>query len=187
MRLIILALIMSLVPFQAMSLTREELQQKVVQLEEKHNIPEGLFNSIVLVESNYNIEAINPKIKKGTAIDSFGLTQLTEDTAKHHCGLTKAEIYNPIKNLNCGAKVLKYQLERFKTFKNKISYAASAYNDGTPCVCDGKVYKWPVYDNRICRMPRSKTPKVCSPNQKGRFWNQDYVNKVNKNLPRKES
>lgn len=89
-----------------------------------NKVPENLFHALILVESNYNPNAINTT----APVKSYGLTQLTVATAKHRCRLKKKDIMDPKKNLFCGAKVLAYQLKRYQGDTDK---ALSAYNAGT--------------------------------------------------------
>lgn len=89
-----------------------------------HGIDAKLFHAIILAESNYNKDAINNMAKT----KSYGLAQLTADTAKSICGLKFKDIMEPFKNLMCGAKVFKMQLDRYEGDEKK---ALSAYNAGT--------------------------------------------------------
>lgn len=94
------------------------------QAAKANGIEPELFHALVMVESSFNPKAIN----KTARIKSYGLAQLTIDTAQHHCKLSKKEIMDPTKNLFCGAKVLRYQLRRYK---GDVDKALSAYNAGT--------------------------------------------------------
>lgn len=89
-----------------------------------YDVPVNVLHSVITVESGYRPRAIN----KTARIRSYGLTQLTIDTAWHHCGLPKAKIMDPRSNIFCGAKVLSYQLRRYR---GNIDKALSAYNAGT--------------------------------------------------------
>lgn len=89
-----------------------------------HGVNPELFHALVMVESTFKPNAVN----RTARIKSYGLAQLTIDTAWHHCKLSKEEIMEPAKNLNCGAKVLSHQLRRYK---GDVDKALSAYNAGT--------------------------------------------------------
>ena len=156
-----------------------------------------MLHTLIVMESNYQHKAINPKDpNRGVAVTSYGLGQLTEDTAWDVCGLFKDELYDPFKNIECSAKLVKYQLNRYK---KDISYAVAAYNAGTPCVCDGVYYKRPMWDYKlkktvegICYVDASFTDHVVFGSRKkmrnpveakcgifeiGKFLNQEYVDK----------
>lgn len=95
-----------------------------IQAATANGIDPKLFAALVAVESTFKPNAINSTAR----IKSYGLSQLTIVTAKHHCKLDESEIMDPKKNLFCGAKVLAHQLRRYKGDVNK---ALSAYNAGT--------------------------------------------------------
>ncbi len=90
----------------------------------KHKVPAIILASIIHQESAFNPRALNDK----APVWSYGLGQLTLDTATSHCRLPKSQIYDIRKNIACSARVLKYQLERYD---DKIKMAVSAYNAGT--------------------------------------------------------
>ena len=148
---------------------------KIISNTEKAlQLPKNLLSAILEFESHFQPLAVNYK-KPGVAVTSHGLGQLTLDTAAAHCNLQLADLYSPNKNINCSAKVLKYQLIRYAN----VDYAIAAYNSGTPCVCDGKVYRYNGWhDGEVCRKPRSHKPFVCNMEEKGRFLNQYYVDSV---------
>lgn len=85
------------------------------------------------MESCFNPKAVNDKAK----IASYGLGQLTLATARAYCGLEKKDIFNGEKNGACAAKVFATQ---YKRFKKNLTLTVLAYNEGTPCVCNGKFY-----------------------------------------------
>jgi len=94
---------------------------------QKQNISPLLLHAIVKVESHYRPDAVN-KVKPGVAIASYGLGQLTLDTAASHCKLGVKNIFDAKKNVECAAKVLAYQLKRYG---GDEQLAISAYNSGT--------------------------------------------------------
>lgn len=165
--------------------SRSELEQIVADAEKKHGLPSGMLHAIVMVESNYTIRALNPASRKGTAITSYGIGQLTLATARHHCKLSEQEIYDPKKNIDCSAIVLKYQLERHH---HAIDNAVAAYNAGTPCRCNGEIFvKWLYiksersYGDVPCqRYIKKDGHKVLIPiscSIFGEFLNQHYVDR----------
>lgn len=162
-------------PLQALS--QKELKRLVLQTEIDYLIPGYLLDAIIQQESSYRIKAVNYKGNEGVVETSYGLGQLTKDTAQSHCNLkTIKQIYDPKKNVKCAAKVLQYQLNRYK---GNINRAVAAYQWGTPCECDGKVYKQKLsYKIRTCKTWHrgQLVPLQC--NHFGIFWNQDYVDSV---------
>jgi soluble lytic murein transglycosylase-like protein len=144
------------------------------QTERALQLPQNLLAAILQFESSFRPKAINTQ-KPGVAVTSHGLGQLTLDTAAAHCRMRLSDLYNPLMNIRCSAKVLRYQLDRFED----LDYAIAAYNSGTPCVCDGKVYRYQGWhDGEVCRMPRSRKIFSCSSNDEGRFLNQRYVDGI---------
>ena len=85
------------------------------------------------MESCFNPKAINDKAK----IASYGFGQLTLATAKAHCNLEKKDIFDQRKNGECAAKVFANQ---YKRFNKSLLLTILAYNEGTPCICDGRFY-----------------------------------------------
>jgi hypothetical protein len=120
--------------------------------------------------------------KPGVAIESKGLGQLTVDTAWQHCRMSAADLHDPEKNVLCSAKVLKYQLNRYRSKDNAVEWAVAAYNWGTPCACKSGVYtkslrKSGELTEITCRKRGSLEPLTCSASEEGKFFNQDYVDK----------
>lgn len=143
------------------------IQDRVLKVEKEFGIEAGLLYAIVKQESNFQPAAVNPNTNVGVSVTSHGLGQLTASTAWYQCRLKPDQIYNVNLNLRCSAKVLKYQLERFE---NNKKLALAAYNDGTPCVCDGKRYRY------------YGTQDYCGPKTScgitGQIRNQAYVSEV---------
>lgn len=82
-----------------------------------NGIDPKVFVALIHIESSFN-----PRAKSKNA---YGLAQLTKPTIKRFCPGIK--VFDPAQNLNCGAKVLRYQLDRYKDLRK----ALSAYNAGT--------------------------------------------------------
>lgn len=71
---------------------------------------------------------MNPLAVNGQArIQSFGLGQLTERTARKVCGLQQKDIFDMSKNIDCAAKHLSSQVKRYN---GDLDKAASSYNAG---------------------------------------------------------
>lgn len=103
-------------------------------LEIKNNLPKDSLRTIIKMESNFNPSIIN----KEAPIRSYGIGQLTVETAKSHCNLSKEKILDYYNNLRCSAKVFKYQISRYK---GDLEKAVVAYNMGTPCICSEGFFK----------------------------------------------
>jgi len=80
----------------------------------------ALVEAVVTVESSGNPKAYN---KHSGAV---GLMQLTEIVYKKICGLTKAEAFEPRRNVACGTLFLNHLLFRF----NNLEKALVFYNNG---------------------------------------------------------
>lgn len=155
----------------------KDLKKLVLRTEFTYDIPKYLLDAIIQQESSYQVKAVNPKsYRNKVKIASYGLGQLTKDTAKWHCDLDLKNIYNPVKNINCAAKVLKWQLDRYN---GNMKRAVAAYQWGSPCECNGKVYQQQLLDEtRVCkkRIKNKLVPMGCK--KRGLFWNQYYVDSV---------
>lgn len=93
----------------------------------KYGIPWPLFSALVSRESGWNPNIVSPK-------GAQGLTQLMPATARE-LGVTNA--FDPMQNLNAGARYLAQQFARFGNW----SLALAAYNAGAVNVAK--------YGNRI--------------------------------------
>jgi soluble lytic murein transglycosylase-like protein len=152
--------------FMSFSAFAAPLQSLVKTLEADYAIPAGLLDSLVSYESGYNPNSTNPR-KGKNRVASYGLGQLTLNTARRFCGIhTVKALYNPQLNLRCSAKLLHNLLARYRN--SSVSWAIAAYNAGTPCICDGRRYR---RGRRSCRASK----RHC---HKGEFLNQKYVSDV---------
>ena len=88
---------------------------------EKYKIPKILFHAMIMHESSYREDNVNPKDP------SYGLGQLTPGTAWRKCKLPRYLIMDPYRNINCSALYLAEQLKRYH---GNINKAVSAYNAG---------------------------------------------------------
>ncbi|HEY1336648.1 MAG TPA: lytic transglycosylase domain-containing protein [Bryobacteraceae bacterium] len=93
----------------------------VEQIAAQHDLPPQLIHSVIKVESNYNPYAVS---RKG----AFGLMQLIPETARR---FGVANVFNPIDNIQGGAKYLKYLLD---LYKGNYPLALAAYNAGEAAV-----------------------------------------------------
>ncbi len=125
-------------------------------------------------------------------MSSYGLGQLTIDTAIAHCRLAAWEIHDVVKNVMCSAKVLRSQLDRYVSKDDRIAWAVAAYNSGTPCVCDGAFYikTLPSYNRATGQLEledqtcfrKNGAPLTCGHDEEGKFWNQEYIDKFRGNF-----
>src|SRR3546814_4973266 len=90
----------------------------------EHGIPVGLFDAMIIRESQYQPNIYSPK-------NAFGLTQLMPGTAAQ-LGVDR---YHVESNLRGGAKYLRRQLDRFGHYH----LALAAYNAGPGRVRNGAV------------------------------------------------
>ena len=102
--------------------------QVVDEVSRTYGLESALLHAVISVESRYNPKAVS---KKGAA----GLMQLMPQTAKRY-GV--ADAFDPLQNLNGGARYLR---DLLRLFNNNTSLALAAYNAGEQAVMK--------YGNRI--------------------------------------
>jgi len=102
--------------------------QVVDEVSRTYGVESALLHAVISVESRYNPKAVS---KKGAA----GLMQLMPQTAKRY-GV--ADAFDPLQNLNGGARYLR---DLLRLFNNNTSLALAAYNAGEQAVMK--------YGNRI--------------------------------------
>jgi hypothetical protein len=88
----------------------------------EYGIPVGLFDALIIRESNYQADIVSRK-------NAFGLTQLMPETAAG-MGVNR---FDAVENLRGGARYLRRQLDRF----GQIHLALAAYNAGPGRVRNG--------------------------------------------------
>lgn len=101
----------------------EQILISVKRVSKKTGIPQQLIMSLVNKESGFNPEIVS---RSG----AIGLTQIMPVTGQSECGLSKGDLYDIDKNLNCGITYLDKQLKYFK----RIDLAVAAYNAGPGAV-----------------------------------------------------
>jgi len=115
------------VPAAAMPKARSGLGRKagydqvVDEVSRTYGLESALLHAVISVESRYNPKAVS---KKGAA----GLMQLMPQTAKRY-GV--ADAFDPVQNLNGGARYLR---DLLRLFNNNTSLALAAYNAGEQAV-----------------------------------------------------
>ena len=97
------------------------INEAVEAIAATQSLPPELVHSVIKVESNYNTQAVSPK-------GALGLMQLMPETARRF-GVSNA--FDPIDNIQGGAKYLKYLLD---LYKGDYSLALAAYNAGEGAV-----------------------------------------------------
>ncbi|HEY1497144.1 MAG TPA: lytic transglycosylase domain-containing protein [Candidatus Solibacter sp.] len=93
----------------------------VERIAAEHSLPPQLIHSVIKVESNYNPNAVSSK-------GALGLMQLIPSTARRF-GVSDA--FNPVQNIQGGAKYLRYLLD---LFDGSYPLALAAYNAGEAAV-----------------------------------------------------
>ena len=87
----------------------------------EQSLPAELLHSVIQVESNYNPGAVSPK-------GAQGLMQLMPETARR---FGVPDSFDPVENIQGGAKYLKYLLD---LYKGDYPRALAAYNAGEKAV-----------------------------------------------------
>lgn len=103
-----------------MAASRQQLETLARLIARKHGIPENLFVSLVRHESGFNPRAVS-------RAGAMGLTQLMPGTAR---ALGVKNPFDPVQNLEGGARYLKQQYNRF----GRWDLALAAYNAGPGAV-----------------------------------------------------
>ncbi len=102
----------------APTLPRLSLREEAERIALNHGINPAIFRAVVSHESRWDPFAVS---KAG----ALGLAQVMPEHLKF-CGLkSKQELFDPIKNLNCGAKVFKEQLRKYPLVSALRHYNAS--------------------------------------------------------------
>jgi len=96
-------------------------ERVVDEVSHTYGLESALLHAVISVESRYNPKAVSPK---GAA----GLMQLMPQTAKRY-GV--ADAFDPLQNLNGGARYLR---DLLRLFNNDTSLALAAYNAGEHAV-----------------------------------------------------
>jgi Transglycosylase SLT domain len=97
------------------------IDEAVSRIAAEHSLPPQLIHSVIKVESNYNPHAVSSK-------GALGLMQLIPATARRF-GVNDA--FNPIQNIQGGAKYLRYLLD---LYNGDYPLALAAYNAGEGAV-----------------------------------------------------
>lgn len=99
---------------------RAILEHEAEKAAAKHGIDHRIFKALVKVESAWNPKAKSP-------VGARGLTQVMIQNSKR-CGLKNpSELWDPVKNLHCGAQILS---EDLRTYGGNMRNALKSYNCG---------------------------------------------------------
>jgi soluble lytic murein transglycosylase-like protein len=131
------------------------LDAAVRQIAAEQSLPPELLHSVIQVESNYNPGAISPK-------GAQGLMQLIPATARR---FGVSDSFDPVENIQGGAKYLKYLLD---LYKGDYPRALAAYNAGEKAVAKyGGVPPYPETQNYVAqvkkRLGAAKPPMQAKP------------------------
>jgi soluble lytic murein transglycosylase-like protein len=97
------------------------IDEAVGRIAAEHSLPPELVHSVIKVESNYNPNAVSSK-------GALGLMQLIPSTARR---FGVADVFNPVENIQGGAKYLRYLLDLYNW---DFRLALAAYNAGEAAV-----------------------------------------------------
>jgi soluble lytic murein transglycosylase-like protein len=85
----------------------------------RYNVKSSLICAIINQESGWKPRVVS-------SVGAIGLMQIMPSIGESACNLNRNELFNPSKNIHCGVRYFKKQLNRFKSIK----LALCAYNAG---------------------------------------------------------
>lgn len=103
----------------AKTVTLKELRQSAAQAANKYGVDVSLAYAIIKQESAWQSKVTS---KAG----AIGIMQIMPATGKSFCNLSKKELFDHEKNLDCGMRYFSEQLKRF----GSVKLALCAYNAG---------------------------------------------------------
>jgi soluble lytic murein transglycosylase-like protein len=113
------------------------INQAVARIAAEHSLPVQLIHSVIKVESNYNPYAVSSK-------GALGMMQLIPETARR---FGVKNVFNPVENIQGGAKYLRYLLD---LFDGSYPLALAAYNAGEAAVTKyGGIPPYPETQNYV--------------------------------------
>lgn len=98
----------------------KDYSELIAKYAKKHGVPEKLIRQVINVESSGKADAVSPT-------GPVGLMQVSTGVAKS-AGYSKADMYDPEKNIDAGTK---YLASNLKAFNGNVSHALLGYNQGT--------------------------------------------------------
>jgi hypothetical protein len=130
------------VPGAAAPAIPANLEEAVARIAREHSLPPQLIHSVIRVESNYNPYAVSGK-------GALGIMQLVPETARR---FGVRNVFNPVENIQGGAKYLRYLLD---LFDGSYPLALAAYNAGEAAVARyGGVPPYPETQNYVMLVRR---------------------------------
>jgi hypothetical protein len=118
------------------------IEEAVARIAAEHSLPAQLIHSVIKVESNYNPYAVSSK-------GALGMMQLIPETARR---FGVKNVFNPVENIQGGAKYLRYLLD---LFDNSYPLALAAYNAGEAAVARyGGIPPYPETQNYVILVRR---------------------------------
>jgi hypothetical protein len=113
------------------------IEEAVARIAAEHSLPAQLIHSVIKIESNYNPYAVSSK-------GALGMMQLIPETARR---FGVKNVFNPVENIQGGAKYLRYLLD---LFDNSYPLALAAYNAGEAAVARyGGIPPYPETQNYV--------------------------------------
>jgi soluble lytic murein transglycosylase-like protein len=118
------------------------IEEAVERIAAEHSLSPLLIHSVIKVESNYNPYAVSSK-------GALGMMQLIPETARR---FGVKNVFNPVENIQGGAKYLRYLLD---LFDNSYPLALAAYNAGEAAVARyGGIPPYPETQNYVILVRR---------------------------------
>jgi soluble lytic murein transglycosylase-like protein len=118
------------------------IEEAVARIAAEHSLSPQLIHSVIKVESNYNPYAVSSK-------GALGMMQLIPETARR---FGVKNVFNPVENIQGGAKYLRYLLD---LFDNSYPLALAAYNAGEAAVARyGGIPPYPETQNYVILVKR---------------------------------
>jgi Transglycosylase SLT domain len=118
------------------------LDEAVRMIASQHSLSPQLLHSVIKVESGYNAMAVSSK-------GALGLMQLIPATARR---FGVANVFNPVENIEGGAKYLRYLLD---LYNGNYPLALAAYNAGEKAVAKyGGIPPYPETQDYVDRVSR---------------------------------
>jgi soluble lytic murein transglycosylase-like protein len=119
-----------------------QIEEAVARIASEHSLPPQLIHSVIKVESNYNPYAVSSK-------GALGMMQLVPETARR---FGVRNVFNPVENIQGGAKYLRYLLD---LFDGSYPLALAAYNAGEGAVVRyGGIPPYPETQNYVILVRR---------------------------------
>jgi len=119
-----------------------QIDEAVARIATEHTLPPQLIHSVIKVESNYNPYAVSNK-------GALGMMQLIPETARR---FGVRNVFNPVENIQGGAKYLRYLLD---LFDGSYPLALAAYNAGEGAVARyGGIPPYPETQNYVILVRR---------------------------------